>query len=306
MFGYTTLRLADQRPSQESYDRMSARYPYVHITVLAAEAELASLELWELGATGIEERDASTMNAPDAGAGLTLSASFGSEDEARAAVRQLCDRWPADVVFVEGDAWREAYKAYFKPTRMGAHLVVKPSWEAFEQRPGDIVLTLDPGGAFGTGTHESTRLVLEMLEAQVRPGMRVLDVGCGSGILAIACLLLGADSACAIDLDPEAVRVSRENALANGVQVRLQVSEGPLGALEGRYPLVLANIESRVLVPLAAELGARVAPGGVLILSGLLLLERAALLSAYAPFAPLHVREQGDWLALVLQRRDGR
>jgi ribosomal protein L11 methyltransferase len=282
---------------------MSARYPYVHVTVPVAEAELVSLELWELGATGIEERDATTMNAPDAGAGtgLTLSASFGSEDEAQAAVRELCDRWPARVVFVEGDAWREAYKAYFKPTRMGANLVVKPSWETYASQSGDIVLTLDPGGAFGTGTHESTRLVLELLEAQVQPGMRVLDVGCGSGILAIACLLLGADSARAVDVDPEAVRVCRENALENGVQARLVVGDESLDGIDERFPLVLANIESRVLVPLAKELSARVAPGGVLILSGLLRHERAALLAAYASFEPLLVREQGDWLALVLR-----
>jgi ribosomal protein L11 methyltransferase len=281
---------------------MSARYPHVHVVVPAADVELASMELWELGASGIEERDGGTMNAPDAGVGLTLVASFAQEAEAHAAARMLSQRWPARVAFVEGDAWREAYKAYFKPTRVGDRLVVKPSWETHAASPDDVVLTLDPGGAFGTGTHESTRLVLEALQQHVRRGMHVLDVGCGSGILAIACLLLGASRARAIDVDPEAVRASRENALANAVLERLEVSAETLGAIRDRYPLVLANIESRVLLPLCSALCARVEPGGVLIVSGLLSYEREPMLRAYAEFEPLRVTEQGEWIALELRR----
>ncbi|MFI5307616.1 MAG: 50S ribosomal protein L11 methyltransferase [Polyangiales bacterium] len=282
------------------------RYPYVHVSVAAQDAELLALELWELGATGIEERDPSTLRAPDAGA-LTLVASFTSERDAVAAIAALTPRFRATLQHVVGDDWKHAYKAYFKPTRVGARLVVRPSWEPYRATADDVVLTLDPGAAFGTGTHESTRLVLEALQEQLEPGMRVLDVGCGSGILAIACLLLGAERARAIDVDPEAVTVARENARINGVSERLHADATPIDALGERFPLVLANIESRVLVPLRDALAARVEPGGVLILSGLLAPEREPLLAAYCALEPLETRAQGEWIALVLRRpRDGR
>jgi ribosomal protein L11 methyltransferase len=284
------------------------RYPYVHVNVPAHDAELLALELWELGATGLEERDASTLNAPDAGAAaLTLVASFASEREAEAAIAGLKPRFQPTLHHVVGDDWKHAYKAYFKPTRVGARLVVRPSWEPYHATGDEVVLTLDPGAAFGTGTHESTRLVLEALQAQLEPGTRVLDVGCGSGILAIACLLLGAERARAIDVDPEAVAVARENARINGVAERLQADAAAVDALDESYPLVLANIESRVLVPLREALTARVQPGGVLILSGLLTTEREPLLAAYAALEPLETRAQGEWIALVLRRpRDDR
>jgi len=172
--------------------------------------------------------------------------------------------------------------------------------------PGDVVLTLDPGGAFGTGTHETTRLLLEALQRHLAPGMHVLDVGCGSGILAIACLLLGADRATGVDVDPESVRVSRENAELNGVGDRLALHEGTLSAgPAGRFPLVLANIESRVLVPLAGELCARVAPSGVLVIGGLLAAERERMLAAYSALRPIAVHEQGEWIAIELKNGDG-
>jgi ribosomal protein L11 methyltransferase len=290
---------------------LPARYPYVHVAVAQADLELASAELWELGASGIEERDASTMNTPDPGAPLTLVASFLEEADAHVAARAVSDRWAARVCFVDGNDWREAYKAYFNATRIGSRLVVRPPWEAYAARDGDVVLTLDPGMAFGTGTHETTRLVLTELEDQVRAGMSVLDIGCGSGILAIAALLLGGDRALAIDVDPEAVRVAAENCAINGVADRCRV-ECVSGAAAGeplahgqRYPLVLANIETRVLVPAASALIACLLPGGVLILSGILGPERDRVLAAYASLETLAVRELGEWVALVLRRDSG-
>ncbi|HMI89734.1 MAG TPA: 50S ribosomal protein L11 methyltransferase, partial [Polyangiales bacterium] len=245
------------------------RYPYVHLIVSEDDSELASSELWDLGAQGIEERDGSTLIASEPGT-LTLVASFADEAAAGAALAALDGRWPASLQFVEGDGWRDAYKAYFKPTRIGERLVVRPSWEPYSAQANDVVLTLDPGRAFGTGTHESTRLALALAERYLQPGQRVLDVGCGSGILSIACLLLGASEARAIDIDPDAAVVADENAHHNGVHARLSADASPIAAIDARYPLVLANIESRVLVPMAAELCARLEPGATLILSGLL------------------------------------
>jgi ribosomal protein L11 methyltransferase len=291
---------------------MTIRYPYVHVSVTRDDVELVSLELWEHGAAGVEERDASTMNAPDAdaAAGVTLVASFADEAQAQAAIDALAPRYAARLEFVEGDAWREAYKAYFKPTKIGTRLWIKPSWEELAPSPGDVVLELDPGAAFGTGTHETTRLVLEELQSHVRAGGAVLDVGCGSGILSIAALLLGAGRAVAIDVDPEAVRVARENAEHNAVAARMRVSDANVGAIHEAFPLVLANIETRVLVPLASEICARVAPGGTLILSGILAPERDTVMSAYTQLQAAGARQMGDWVALVLRRtpeprRDG-
>lgn len=287
---------------------MTNRYPFVHVAVSAADSELASLLLWELGASGVEERDAATLNRADADAALTLVASFDAQVDAEAALEAVAERWPATLQFVEGDAWRFAYKEYFKATRIGERVVVRPPWESFEATPHDVVLVLDPGAAFGTGTHETTRLVLEELQHHVPHDGKVLDVGCGSGILAIASLLLGASQARGVDVDEEALRVARENAVANGVEARLQLDLGsepggaPLSTVVERYPLVLANIETRVLVPLATELASRVQPGGILILSGVLTPETERVRAAYASLTELRVREMGEWSALVLQR----
>ena len=276
------------------------RYPYVHVPVSEHDAELVSLELFELGATGVEERDATTLNVGE-GPAVTLVASFATEADAEQACAALADRFTPSVQHVEGDGWRDAYKAYFKPARIGARLVVRPPWEPWDAAPDDVVLTLDPGRAFGTGTHESTRLVLALLQRFLQPGSEVLDVGCGSGILSIACLLLGAARARAVDVDPEAVSASAENAQANGVDARLTVDASPLEAVAGRFPLVLANIERKVLVPMAPALRAHLAQGGVLILSGLLAHERDDVLAAYAGLTLVAEERLGDWLGLALQ-----
>jgi ribosomal protein L11 methyltransferase len=290
-------------PEENVLTTMIARYPYVHVDVAADDAELLSAELFELGASGLEERDATTLLKPDGvSAQVTLIASFDSEAAAQAACDELAPRFAARIEHVEGDGWRDGWRAYFKPTRVGTRLVVKPSWEAYAPAPDDVVLTIDPANAFGTGTHETTRLVLAELEALVVPGCDVLDIGAGSGILAIAACLLGAARARALDIDDESERACRENAELNGVGARIAASQTPVQSLSEQYPLVLANIETRILVPLAAVVGARVEPGGTLVLSGILPGEVESVVAAYPSFEVLARRELGEWAAVVLRK----
>jgi ribosomal protein L11 methyltransferase len=282
------------------------RYPYVHVDVAPEEVEEVSYLLWELGAQGVEERDATTLarnNSQDAGgpAGVTLVASFESDEAAQSAIGEL-SQWSARLTHVVGDAWRDAYKQFFKVTRLGQRLVIRPSWEPFEANPGDVVVTVDPGRAFGTGTHESTRLLMTQLDRLVQGGEQVLDVGCGTGILAICALKLGAKQAYCIDVDPDAVEVTRENAASNQVSERVQASTEPVEQVTETYPLVLANIQATVLIPLAEAIAARVAPGGSLLLSGILVGQEDEVRAAYPAFTLEAAPVEGEWVALTLKK----
>lgn len=283
---------------------MSPRYPYVHVDVRAQQAEDVSTELWELGAQGVEERDRTTLDRPAAeGVEVTLVASFPDEASARGAAAELGRRFATRVEHVIGDEWRDAWKKHFVPTRIGKRLVVRPSWETYRSKKGDVVLVVDPDRAFGTGTHETTRLVLRALDGIVKPRAKqtVLDVGCGSGILAIGALLLGAARARAIDVDPDAVRVTRENARRNRVTDRLRTDTTPVERVRGQFDVVLANIEARVLIPLAAAIGARARRE--LVLSGVLRGQEDDVRAAYGDFELIEVPSDGEWVALVLRRR---
>ncbi len=280
------------------------RYPYVHVTVPPDDADLVSAELFELGAQGVEERDASTMVRGDDEAGVTLVASFGTDVEAEEARAALADRYDARIEHVVGDRWADEWKRFFKPIHVG-RLWVRPSWEPVSPAPGEVVLTLDPGRAFGSGLHETTQLVMREVERGIRGGEAILDVGCGSGILGIAGLLLGASRVVALDVDPVAVDVTRENARVNDVEARVDASTRDVSDEPGRYPWVLANIEARVLVPLAPAIAKTVAPGGTLVLSGILVGQEDEVRAAYGELEELGRPTMGEWVALVLRRPGG-
>jgi ribosomal protein L11 methyltransferase len=278
------------------------RFPFVLVDVSSDDADVMSATLFELGAQGVEERDATTLVKGAAGK-VTLVASFESDEEAREALASLEAEHNPRLEEIVGDAWRDEWKKHFRPFAITSSIVIRPPWEAYAEKPGEQVLVLEPGRAFGTGLHETTSLVAAALEARradVR-GARVLDVGCGSGILALVALMLGAEKARAIDVDPDAIEVTRENATRNGLDERVETDTAPIEAIDASYPVVLANIEARVLVPMAPELSKRVRPGGLLVLSGVLAPQKDEVREAYARFALEETAAKGEWVALALR-----
>jgi ribosomal protein L11 methyltransferase len=282
------------------------RYPYVAVDVAADEADEVSALLFELGAQGVEERDATTLVRGPAGK-VTLVGSFEDEAAARSAIGELRSAWSPRLEQVVGDAWRDEWKKHFEPFRICSGIIVRPPWRSYAAATDERVIELEPGRAFGTGLHETTRLVAEILAewAPSLPGTRVLDVGCGSGILSLVALALGAEAVRAVDVDPDAVAVTRENAERNGLSPRVFADETPVGTLHDRYGTVLANIEAKTLVELAPSLIGRVAPGGLLVLSGILATAVAPaqvqdVLRAFGALELGSIRQMGEWAAISL------
>jgi ribosomal protein L11 methyltransferase len=204
--------------------------------------------------------------------------------------------------------WADAWKAYFPVLRVGRWLVIRPTWRRHRRAPGDVVLALDPGMAFGTGLHPTTRLCLAGLEPMADDGRlegaRVLDVGCGSGILAIAALKLGAASAMGVDTDPIAVEATLGNARRNGLARRLRARAGSLPTGEAPVDVVLANLIAGLLVPLAPLLRDEVRPGGTILASGIFVDREAEVREAFeAVGLTISTRTaEGDWVALEARR----
>lgn len=203
--------------------------------------------------------------------------------------------------YVEEADWANAWKAFYKPFRVGRRQVVTPPWEHPDLAPDDIPLVIDPGMAFGTGSHPTTQLCLTALEDYVTPGASVADIGTGSGILAIAAAKLGASLVAANDNDPLAVKIARENAAANGVAVEVT------DALPtGRYDVVVANILADVIIGMSTELDGLVAPGGTLIASGIIDTREADVRQALESvgLTSLETRRQTEWVGLVFRHTE--
>jgi ribosomal protein L11 methyltransferase len=202
---------------------------------------------------------------------------------------------------VREESWRDAWKKHFGIQRIGRSLIVRPSWVEYRLRANETVIQIDPGMAFGTGQHPTTAMCLRALEERVRPGVSVLDLGCGSGILSIAAARLGAARVLALDTDPLAIKATTENAAANGVSEVIAAREGTLDADAGSFDMIAANISGLTLERLVPDLAAALAPGGTLIASGFLE-DAVSGLSAAFEQAGLAVDEtlaEGVWRAII-------
>jgi ribosomal protein L11 methyltransferase len=206
--------------------------------------------------------------------------------------------------------WAEAWKAHFPVLRVGRRIVVKPTWLDHDAQPSDVVLDLDPGMAFGTGLHPTTRLCLAALEATADrgriDGARVLDVGSGSGILAIAAAKLGASTVLGVDTDPIAVEATIANARRNGLEDRISARTGSLPSGEPGFGLVLANLIASVLIDLAGPLRDELRPGGILLASGIFVDREEAVRAAFEAvrLTVTNRIDEGDWVALEAVRAE--
>jgi ribosomal protein L11 methyltransferase len=236
----------------------------------------------------------------------TLRALFATELEAEAAATLLLAQdWTAGLHLqslqgVPDQDWVRLTQSQFDPVFVAPGFWIVPSWHA-PPAAAERVIRLDPGLAFGTGTHPTTRMCLRWIAAHPQPWDRVLDYGCGSGILAIGAALHGARAIDAVDIDPAAVTATEANAAANGVALQAGLPDRARGA----YPLVLANILASPLMLLAPLLCGHVAPGGDLVLAGILARQADALKTAYAPWLAIDVADREDGWILMTGRRAG-
>jgi len=283
-------------------------YLLVSLEAGAEALEAAAVALFDCGADGLIEEETPT--------GTRLKAYFNREDWPRIkpALQERVERaaryFPSLVLVeespVEDTDWLESWKRFHRPVTVGP-LWIGPPWQTDQAEPGLIKLIVDPGQAFGTGGHATTRLCLEALVESLAAGAvdKFLDLGTGSGVLALAGLKLGAGWALGLDKDQEAIEAAQSNASLNGLAGRLELSLEPLAGLTETFPLITANLTGPLLRNLAQDLIQRLQPGGRLILSGLFLEEIDPVRAAYSPGCRVEsVRSQGEWAGLVLIRSE--
>ena len=206
---------------------------------------------------------------------------------------------------VNDSSWADGWKKYFKCIEIGNRLVIRPSWETYENTNGRKVLSIDPGAAFGTGTHATTSLCLSILENYVNEETKVLDIGCGSGILSIAGVLLGAQSAVGVDIDAQSVRVANENAQINNVSDKITYFVGDLAdKVSGKYNVVCANIVADVIIKLLENIGDFMEENSVLITSGIIDIRRNDVVSGFEKFGFVIEEEhtKDNWHAFVCRK----
>jgi len=271
----------------------------VVLVVHEDEVDEVSGLVWDLGVSGVEELDL--------GSG-SIELRIGCEATiAELVIETLSDRWTVSAESVAGDSGLDAWREHAQVWRAGSNIVIVPPWLATpsDLTPDDLVLSIDPGHAFGSASHETTRMCLEAVAEFVTPGAVVADIGCGSGVLAIAAVRLGAREAIATDISPDAIIATIENAHRNDVADVVDVSTATIEELDSAtYDLVLANIGAATLCSMAQGLVQITKPDGVLVLSGLLAEQTETVAAALTQAGAVvdDVREEGEWRALVAHR----
>ena len=309
------------------------RWARISVVTTHEGADLIANILMELGAAGTEIDDPSLVNEYiDAGLWdytdlpraedtetVTVRAYLPEDARLESSLLALAERIAAlrhagaalgagtiSHSFVADEDWAETWKAYIHTEKIGERIVVRPTWEEYTPSADEIVIELDPGAAFGTGAHATTAMCLRWLEHLVSPGMRVYDVGCGSGILAVAAAKRGAGEVIAMDYDPVAVSVAEENIRQNNVHNVVACESDLLSACEGAAPaeLITANIIADVIVRLFAQLDRHLAPGGTLLASGIINDRIAGVEHAAAQhgFTVLDMTCEKEWAAMIIRR----
>ena len=267
------------------------------VSVDRDDVELAADQLWSLGVVAIEER------AHADGDTIELWTSLGDDVAAvGTALRSLRWTWRFEEV---DEAVSDTWRMYAEPTWIADDVVVYPSWLPRADFGDALAIGIDPGATFGMGDHPTTVLSMRALRDVVRAGTRVLDVGCGSGVLAIAACLFGAEHADAIDISPASVPTTSGNAEWNSVADRVAVSTTPLADVDETYDVVVANILAPTLIDLADDLLRSLARSGTLIISGILAERHQHVLDALIPLAPIARADLDGWTAITLTRVPG-
>ncbi|MBE6697843.1 MAG: 50S ribosomal protein L11 methyltransferase [Ruminococcaceae bacterium] len=210
------------------------------------------------------------------------------------------------MIGLNEEDWANAWKAYYKPIKIGSRIVIVPAWEKYEASPEELIVRMDPGMAFGTGTHETTRLVIGLLEKYTAPGVRMLDVGTGSGILAICASRLGAGECKAYDIDPMSVRVARENIADSGLTNITCDQSDLLRSVDlsgGKYGLVCANIVADIIIRMTPDVHRYIADDGVLLASGIIMERSQDVIDCFEQhgFEIVERAEENGWCAFVVR-----
>lgn len=265
----------------------------LQIVTAPADAELAADRLWQAGAGAVEE--------VALGDGRVGSRSVLAVDDAVSIERlgRLPTGWTIEWIEV-ADEPADTWRGFVTPIDVGERIVVRPAWLP-ELGDGRIEIEIEPGGSFGLGDHPTSRLTAAAVDRLVSPGCAVLDVGCGSGVLAIIAARLGASRAVGIDIAEAAVEATRDNATRNGVADRVTASSTPLAEVTGVFELVLANVLAPTIVAMADDLRRLVAPGGSLVVSGILAQSHGHVLDALEPLVPVRTDVMGAWAAVELR-----